>query len=86
MTLITQEGFAMIDSKHPFVLEAHRVHYACAVEHPEELTTGEKAVFSLITGLAFVVFCAFVGFIYAEYGHLLRDVWQLVGELMGVKQ
>jgi hypothetical protein len=68
--------------------QLHRVsvNYACAVERPEELTTGEKAVFAIFTGLAFIVFCAFVGFLWAEYGHLLRDAWQLVGELMGVKQ
>lgn len=87
MTLITQEGFAMIDSKHPFVLESHRVHYACSVERPdEELSLGEKVLFVLIVLAALVAFCGIAGFLWATYGDSLRYAWEHVAALMGSKQ
>lgn len=86
MPLITQEGFAMIDSKHPFVLESHRVHYACSVERPEELSLGEKVLFALIVLAGLVAFCGIAGFLWSEYGDSLRYAWEHVAALMGSKQ
>ncbi|WP_294636587.1 hypothetical protein [uncultured Aquabacterium sp.] len=77
----------MIDSKHPFVLEAHRVHYACAVERPdEELSLGEKVMFVLIVLAGLVALCGIAGFIWATYGDLFSIAWEHVAQLMGSKQ
>lgn len=77
----------MIDSKHTFVLESHRVHYACAVERPdEELSLGEKALFVLIVLAGLVALCGIAGFIWATYGDSLGNVWEHVAQLMGSKQ
>lgn len=77
----------MIDSKHPFVLDAHRVHYACAVERPdEELSIGEKVMFVLIVLAALTAFCGIAGFLWATYGDSLRYAWEHVAQLTGVKQ
>lgn len=77
----------MIDSKHPFVLESHRVHYACSVERPdEELSLGEKVMFVLIVLAALVAFFGIAGFLWATYGDSLGNVWGHVAQLTGVKQ
>lgn len=77
----------MIDSKHPFVLDAHRVHYACAVERPdEELSIGEKVLFVLIVLAGLTAFCGIAGFLWATYGDSLRYAWEHVAALMGSKQ
>lgn len=77
----------MIDSNEPYMLNSHRVTYACAVERPdEELSLGEKVMFVLIVLAGLLALCGIAGFIWSTYGDSLGNVWEHVAQLTGVKQ